>query len=119
MAEDGQTKKNNKELVDDNKAQGLSAEQITEMKKKGVGGESIIQALIQNSSSFQNKTEFSQQKYIKKKQEKYVLNHLSDVPRCPLLTYAIRRYLHYIEVLPPSTQTLTKVYFTKAPSKIW
>jgi len=72
MADDGQTKKNNKELVDDNKAQGLSAEEIAEMKKKGVGGESIIQALIQNSSSFQNKTEFSQQKYIKKKQEKYV-----------------------------------------------
>ena len=33
----------------------------------------IIQQLIDNSSTFRDKTEFSQQKYIKKKKKKYVL----------------------------------------------
>lgn len=33
----------------------------------------IIDRLIENSASFKQKTEFSQEKYIKKKKEKYFL----------------------------------------------
>jgi tRNA (adenine-N(1)-)-methyltransferase non-catalytic subunit len=62
--------KNNKELVDDNTAQQLTSEQISEMKRKGVDGEKIIQALVEGSTTFQKKTEFSKQKYLRKKKQK-------------------------------------------------
>lgn len=77
----------NRNLVDDNTAQTLTAQQIHEMKQKGASGRQIIdvlvdyreiahilQALIENSKTFQGKTAFSQQKYIKKKQIKCVIH---------------------------------------------
>lgn len=70
---DGTTMADNRTLLDDSTNQKLSQEEILEMQRKGVEGQDIIKALIDNSASFQNKTEFSQAKYIKKKQQKYVL----------------------------------------------
>ncbi len=40
------------------------------MKDQGVSGGKIIQALVQNSTSFNEKTSYSQEKYLKKKQKK-------------------------------------------------
>jgi tRNA (adenine-N(1)-)-methyltransferase non-catalytic subunit len=48
----------------------LTAEQITEMKLKGMNGEKIVQALVEGSATFHKKTQFSQQKYLKKKKQK-------------------------------------------------
>lgn len=67
---DGSTKADNRSLLDDSTNQKLSQEEILEMQRKGVEGQEIIKALIDNSASFQSKTEFSQAKYIKKKQQK-------------------------------------------------
>jgi hypothetical protein len=48
----------------------------------GVHGDTIIKKLMQGSSSFQDRTEFSKQKYIKKKMSKSVfcvtINNLLD-----------------------------------------
>ncbi len=43
---------------------------INEMREQGVSGRAIVKALIENSATFQNKTEFSKAKYLKKKQKK-------------------------------------------------
>lgn len=40
------------------------------MKQENVGGTKIIQALVKGSKSFQQKTQFSQEKYLKKKAKK-------------------------------------------------
>jgi hypothetical protein len=48
-------------------SQALSAESISQMKAEGKAGHEIIAALIENSSTFAAKTEFAQQKYLKKK----------------------------------------------------
>lgn len=69
-AEDVQIKSDNRDLVDNNKNQKLTQQDIHEMQKKGESGETIIKALIQNSASFQAKTEFSKAKYLKKKAKK-------------------------------------------------
>ncbi|KAK1262010.1 hypothetical protein QJS04_geneDACA001110 [Acorus gramineus] len=63
--------RDNRALVDNNKAQGLSGEDIDEMRREGATGDDIVEALIANSSTFENKTSFSQEKYRLRKQKKY------------------------------------------------
>ena len=61
----------NRQLIDDNKAQMADPEKLLEMKKSGSGNEAIKE-LMTSSKTFMSKTKFSQEKYIKKKQKKYV-----------------------------------------------
>lgn len=62
----------NRHLVDDNKSQSITMQHILKLKNKdNVHGSEIVQALIQNSSTFEQKTDFSKQKYIARKQKKY------------------------------------------------
>uniref|UniRef100_A0A1D1Y8F8 tRNA (adenine(58)-N(1))-methyltransferase non-catalytic subunit TRM6 n=1 Tax=Anthurium amnicola TaxID=1678845 RepID=A0A1D1Y8F8_9ARAE len=61
----------NRVLIDDNKAQSLTGEDIDAMRRDGVSGSEIIEALIANSSTFEKKTVFSQEKYRLRKQKKY------------------------------------------------
>nr|AML47760.1 putative tRNA (guanine-N(1)-)-methyltransferase [Triticum aestivum]AOZ21504.1 putative tRNA (guanine-N(1)-)-methyltransferase [Triticum aestivum] len=63
--------RDNRSLVDNNTAQTLSSEDIEAMKREGTSGDAIVEALIANSSTFGNKTVFSQEKYKLKKQKKY------------------------------------------------
>ena len=51
--------------------QKISSAKIADMKKQGVGGGTIIQALMTNSATFADKTNFSKEKYINKKKRKY------------------------------------------------
>ncbi|KAH9289132.1 hypothetical protein KI387_033249, partial [Taxus chinensis] len=89
--------KDNRALVDNNTAQKLSAEDISIMRREGISGNQIVEALIANSSTFQNKTVFSQEKYKRKKQKKYA-------PRVLL-----RR---------PFARSICEAYFGKCPAKI-
>ena len=66
---DGPITGDNKDFFDDNTAQTLTPEQIQEIKAKQ-GGEVLIDKLVENSSTFQLKTQFAQEKYIKKKKNK-------------------------------------------------
>lgn len=61
----------NKEYYDDNTAQKLTQEEINELKQTKTG-EEVIQHLVENSSTFNKKTQFSQEKYLKKKKQKYL-----------------------------------------------
>ena len=95
--------KDNRGIVDDNRAQQLTLEQIEELKKKssslsnGVDASTIIDTLVSHSSSFAQKNNFSQQKYLKKKKQKYMT---------------------IIKVLPPSIHEMCRVYMEKKPEKI-
>ena len=57
-------------MVDDNTAQTLDGGKISQMKASGVAGQSIVDAVVQNSATFQSKTEYAQEKYLRKKQKK-------------------------------------------------
>lgn len=65
-------KGDNREIFDDKDAQKLDEEKINKLKNEGLGGSEIIQKLIENSSQFNKKTQFSKEKYIRKKMEKYM-----------------------------------------------
>ena len=63
--------KTNEFIKDDGTVQSLSQDDIEGMKASGVAGEEIIRTLRENSSSFNQKTEFSKAKWLKKKMSKH------------------------------------------------
>ena len=80
MAHVGQQKKEEFEVVGDNRnissmtaQQNITTDQITEMKESGKKGVQIIEKLIENSTTFNLKTQFSKEKWLRKKQQKYMV----------------------------------------------
>ncbi|CAM9732012.1 unnamed protein product [Chrysoparadoxa australica] len=65
------TERDNRHVIDDNRAQQLTPEEVKKMQDAGTSGTEIIKALAENSATFQSKTEFSQQKWLAKKSQKY------------------------------------------------
>ncbi|XP_041021578.1 tRNA (adenine(58)-N(1))-methyltransferase non-catalytic subunit trm6 isoform X1 [Juglans microcarpa x Juglans regia] len=89
--------KDNRALVDNNKAQSLTCEDIDAMRRQGATGDEIVDALIKNSATFEKKTLFSQEKYKLKKQKKYAPKVL------------LRR---------PVARSICEAYFKKYPARI-
>ncbi|XP_051510425.1 tRNA (adenine(58)-N(1))-methyltransferase non-catalytic subunit TRM6-like [Myxocyprinus asiaticus] len=87
----------NRHIVDDGRSQKLTRDDIEILKEQGLKGQEIVQQLIDNSTTFKDKTEFAQEKYIKKKKRKYESN---------------------ITVLKPSTRLLAMMYHGREPGKI-
>ncbi|XP_062858321.1 tRNA (adenine(58)-N(1))-methyltransferase non-catalytic subunit TRM6 [Trichomycterus rosablanca] len=94
MKEAGQ---DNRHIVDDGKSQRLTRDDIESLKEQGKKGQEIIQELINNSTTFRDKTEFAQQKYIKKKKKKYESK---------------------IRVLKPTSRILAMMYHGREPGKV-
>ena len=69
----GKMEKDNRHLVDSSENQSMTSDDIQCLRDQGHQGESMIKRLIANSTTFENKTEFSKMKYIKRKQLKYQL----------------------------------------------
>ena len=78
-------------------SQKLSKQEIIDMREEGVAGQEIVEKLIENSETFQQKTKFSQAKFLKKKAKKY---H------------------HYIMVRKPSIRLLMEIHYTADPMKL-
>ncbi|XP_026524315.1 tRNA (adenine(58)-N(1))-methyltransferase non-catalytic subunit TRM6 isoform X2 [Notechis scutatus] len=87
----------NRNIIDDGKSQKLTHDDIKALKDKGIKGEEIVQQLIENSTTFRDKTEFAQDKYIKKKK---------------------RKYEAVITIIKPSTRILSTMYYAREPGKI-
>ncbi|XP_030413895.1 tRNA (adenine(58)-N(1))-methyltransferase non-catalytic subunit TRM6 isoform X1 [Gopherus evgoodei] len=87
----------NRNIVDDGKSQKLTHDDIKALKDKGIKGQEIVQQLIENSTTFRGKTEFAQDKYIKKKKKKYEA---------------------VITIVKPSTRILSTMYYAREPGKI-
>jgi tRNA (adenine-N(1)-)-methyltransferase non-catalytic subunit len=88
----------NRSYTDTNSAQKLSVDELVELRDKGASGKEIIQKLVENSKTWDSKTEFSKQKYLKKKQQKYM-------PR-----------VRFLKCTPAN---LCMTYRSKSPAKIW
>ncbi|XP_063934319.1 tRNA (adenine(58)-N(1))-methyltransferase non-catalytic subunit TRM6-like [Zophobas morio] len=86
----------NRHLIDDSRIQTLTQEDIEEFKKDHTTSE-LINKLAESSTSFPQKTSFSQAKYFKRKQEKF---------------------LRAITIHPVTLRSLCEVYALKAPNKI-
>ena len=71
-------KNDNRHLVDTNTSQSLQQEELMRLRRLGTDGSAIVNKLIENSSTFEKKTDFSKAKYIVRKQKKYQ-------PRCRMV----------------------------------
>ncbi|CAI5502814.1 unnamed protein product [Closterium sp. Naga37s-1] len=89
--------KDNRNLIDDNTAQKLSASEIEALKRQAASGHEVVRALAANSVSFHTKTDFAQEKYLRKKQKKHA-------PRL------VARF--------PTADSVCEAYFAKAPARI-
>ena len=87
----------NRSLQDSSDNQKLSKEDIYAMREEGVSGQKLVDKIVENSATFKEKTQFSQQKYISKKKKKH---------------------LALFQVLRPTTRLLAEMYYNKGPLKI-
>lgn len=87
----------NRLITDDGTSQRLSKKEILQLQESGKSGKEIIGSLIENSTSFAAKTEYSQEKYIKKKE---------------------RKYFRFLTIYRPTILLLHEVYFRQNHDKI-
>lgn len=87
----------NRSINDDNKSQKLSKEDILGLRDAGKSGREIVNHLIENNASFGEKTEYSQEKYIRKKEKKYC---------------------EFLSVHKPTISSLQEIHFKQDPAKI-
>ncbi|RHZ26571.1 hypothetical protein DYB26_008098, partial [Aphanomyces astaci] len=87
----------NRSYTDTNDSQKLSNHEIAALRAQGVNGSALIAKLVENSDTWDTKTEFSKQKYLKKKQQKYM-------PR--------------IQMVRCTAIALCDVYHSRQPAKI-
>ncbi len=87
----------NKEIWDDGTSQQLKKEDIEELRGQGLTGTEIVSQLVENSKTFQIKTEFSQEKYLNKKEEKYS---------------------EWLEIVKPNIRHLANFFHSQDPMKI-
>ncbi|XP_023946339.2 tRNA (adenine(58)-N(1))-methyltransferase non-catalytic subunit TRM6 [Bicyclus anynana] len=87
----------NRNIYDDGRSQKLSATEISDLKSDSTKASDIVETLITNSKTFHNKTEFSQEKYLKKKEKKY---------------------FEFIQILRPNLRIITETLYKLDPSKV-
>ena len=90
-------KGDNSNYNDTNTAQKLTVDEIKKLKAQGASGSAIIQSLIANSDTWNAKTEFAQEKWLKRK---------------------AKRYIKLMRVMETTPTTLCEVYHTKSRDKI-
>ncbi|KAA6399907.1 MAG: putative tRNA (adenine-N(1)-)-methyltransferase non-catalytic subunit [Streblomastix strix] len=89
--------KDNRELFDTSTAQQLGYEDIIKMKQSGALAEQIVGGLITQSKTFDSKTDFSKEKYIKKK---------------------LNKHQRLVTILKPTIFLLCESYFSHKPEKV-
>ena len=87
----------NRNILDDGRSQKLSAADIATLKSDSNKASDIVETLISNSNTFHNKTEFSQDKYLRKKEKKY---------------------FEYFQVVKPNLRIISEIMYKLEPNKI-
>jgi tRNA (adenine58-N1)-methyltransferase non-catalytic subunit len=87
----------NRHLIDDGQSQILKPDEILQLRETTMGAKAIVEHLVENSKTFAIKTEFSQEKYIKRKEKKYADN---------------------VQIRRPSIRILAEMYYRQDPDKV-
>ena len=70
----------NRHLVDEGTHQALTADEIAALKKGGATADDVVRQLVANSATFQEKTVYAQEKYIRRKKQKHQTSVVSLFP---------------------------------------
>ncbi|XP_058121773.1 tRNA (adenine(58)-N(1))-methyltransferase non-catalytic subunit TRM6 [Anopheles ziemanni] len=87
----------NRNITDDRQSQALTTEEILKLREECESSSEVIGKLVENSKSFATKTEYSQEKYLKRKEKKY---------------------FEYITIRRPSIRVLCDIYWRLDPEKV-
>lgn len=88
--------KDNRNITDDGESQKMTKDDIVKLRDEDLSSSVIVEKLINNSTTFASKTEFSQEKYLKKKEKKY---------------------FEYVQIRRPTIRLLAQLYYRQDPSK--
>lgn len=91
-----QSGRDNRDIVIDGDSQALTKDDIDKLQDSELNSSAIIGVLVNNSKTFNMKTEYSQEKYIKKKEKKY---------------------FEYIQLRRPTIRLLTNMFYRQDPTK--
>lgn len=80
----------NRNLVVDGDAQTLNSADIEKLRVSGSSASEIVGQIIENSKTFNSKTEYSQDKYLRKKEKKYF-----ELVEIVLILKHLRRFFFY------------------------
>lgn len=99
----------NKLITDDSKSQLLSTDEIIALKESGESGQNIVERLLENSKTFQLKTEYAQEKYLKKKARKYCDYLTIFKPTIRLITDVLYKQQTIPKTIPLRFDTLAQL----------
>lgn len=86
----------NRHIPNNADSQGLTKDDIDKLKGEELSSNNIVEQLINNSKTFNMKTGYSQEKYIKKKEKKY---------------------FEYIQIRKPTIRLLSQMFYRQDPTK--
>lgn len=86
----------NRNIHEDNRSQTLTKDDLDKLQQSELNSNTIVGELINNSKTFNMKTEYSQEKYIKKKEKKY---------------------FEYIQIRRPTLRLLANLFYRQDPTK--
>lgn len=87
----------NRNIIDDGSSQQLTTDEIHKLRDDALSSSDIVEKLITNSKTFNEKTEYSQEKYLKKKEKKY---------------------FEFIQIRKPTLRLLADLYYRQDPGKV-
>jgi tRNA (adenine-N(1)-)-methyltransferase non-catalytic subunit len=99
----------NKLITDDSSSQLLSTDEIIALKESGETGQNIVERLLENSKTFQLKTEYAQEKYLKKKARKYCDFLTIFKPTIRLVTDVLYKQQTIPKTIPIRFDTLAQI----------
>lgn len=97
VSEGSEDAKDNRDLIDTGDSQKLTTSDIEAFKKSGMSGHDMVKKIVENSNTFHEKTAFAKEKYLRKKQKKY---------------------LNFVQILKPNIRLLAEMYYMQGPLKI-
>lgn len=89
--------KDNRNITDDGESQSMTKDDLIKMRDEELKSSTIVEKLIANSKTFNAKTEYSQEKYLKKKEKKY---------------------FEYVQIRRPTIRLLAQMFYRQDPAKM-
>lgn len=87
----------NRNIIDNGQSQALNAGEIEKLRDECKSSSEIVSQIVENSKTFSSKTEYSQEKYLKKKEKKY---------------------FEFVQIRRPNIRLITDVMYRQCPEKI-
>lgn len=87
----------NRNITDDGLSQSLTPEEIQKLRDECSSSTEIVSQIVENSKTFSSKTEYSQAKYLKKKEKKY---------------------FEFVQIKRPNIRFIADIMYRQSPEKI-